>query len=570
MKLKIGTKLMMGFGICVIITIFLALFNFIQLKSLANDQDEGYSRSADALVAMEMSFMGEKAYRIIADSIINRNEKETRSDWNEFLKEFEKDSVLLDELVDTDEEVAWMEEMDAIYARLITATEKELFPLIFNSSSKGNTYMTSRIKELDEEIDGLIDEVKAPLEKISGSLANESIEADEHFDKTANRVTLVSIILAVAGVIIAASLALVITNGIRNPLNKGVEFANKVANGDLTASITVKSGDEIQDLADALNLTVDKLKVLMRNVVESADQVAASSEELSKTAQGLSEGSQKQASSLEETSSSMEEMANSVEQVSSKAQNQASSVEEVTSSMEELGSSINNVAELSQKVKSGASGAVDSSIGAEKSSEDTMAAMRRIEESSNKIKDIIGVISDIADQTNLLALNASIEAARAGDAGRGFAVVAKEISNLADKSASATKDIADLINETGTNVSGGVDMVNKVDEAIKSIREAAQMSVQLSAEMANATEEQLSGSRQISEAIENVNQLAQSIASSSEEQSSTTEEMSKTVESVNEITQQAASSAEEMASSTEELSSQAESLKTMVGQFKIN
>src|SRR5512146_2125016 len=126
-----------------------------------------------------------------------------------------------------------------------------------------------------------------------------------------------------------------------------------------------------------------------------------------------------------------------------------------------------------------------------------MSAMRKIEDSSNKIKNIIGVISDIADQTNLLALNASIEAARAGDAGRGFAVVAKEISKLADKSAAATKEIGDLINETGKNVEGGVDMVKIVDAAIKKMREAAEAAAKFGAEMANASNEQQSASKQI-------------------------------------------------------------------------
>ncbi len=346
-----------------------------------------------------------------------------------------------------------------------------------------------------------------------------------------------------------------------------VSGAKAMAAGDLTVSLKARSDKD--ELMKALINMITNIRTMVQKIVESADQIAASSEELSKTAQNLSEGSQKQAASLEETSSSMEEMSSSVEQVANKAQNQASSVEEVTSSMEELNASIKGVADLSVKVKSGAEGAVAQAVGAEKSSEETNAAMKKIEESSVKISKIINVISDIADQTNLLALNASIEAARAGDAGRGFAVVAKEISKLADKSAGATKEIGDLITETNQNVKNGAEMVKVVDGAIKKIREVSQESAQYGAEMANATEEQLTGSKQIAEAIQNVNTLAQSIASSAEEQSSTSNEMGKTIEKVNEITQHAASSAEEMASSTEELSSQAEVLKKLAAQFKI-
>jgi methyl-accepting chemotaxis protein len=363
-------------------------------------------------------------------------------------------------------------------------------------------------------------------------------------------------------------------NEIKNNLNAMIDSMNEITNGakemaagNLTVQLKVRSDRD--ELMKALSSMIANLRNMIQKIVESADQIAASSEELSKTAQNLSEGSQKQAASLEEASSSMEEMSSSVEQVANKAQNQASSVEEVTSSMEELNASIKGVADMAVKVKDGAQGAVNQAIGAEKSSEETNMAMKKIEESSIKISKIINVISDIADQTNLLALNASIEAARAGDAGRGFAVVAKEISKLADKSAGATKEIGDLISETNQNVKNGAEMVKVVDGAIKKIREVSEESARFGAEMANATEEQLSGSKQISEAIQNVNSLAQAIASSAEEQSSTSSEMSKTIEKVNEITQHAASSAEEMASSTEELSSQAETLKKLAAQFKI-
>ncbi len=343
--------------------------------------------------------------------------------------------------------------------------------------------------------------------------------------------------------------------------------AKEMASGNFQVDLKMRSDKD--ELISSLRNMIGKVKTMVGKIVSASDQIAASSEELSKTSQNLAEGAQQQAASLEEASASMEEMTNSVDQVAMKAQSQAASVEEVTSSVVELNASIKGVSDMSIRVKGGAENAVKLAIEAEKSSGETTAAMKQIESSSTKISKIINVISDIADQTNLLALNASIEAARAGDAGRGFAVVAKEISNLADKSAEATKEIGDLITETTQNVKNGADMVKIVDVAIKKIRDSSEESARYGAEMANATEQQLSGSKMISDTIQNVNTLSQSIATSAEEQASTTKEMSNMIEKINSITQHSASSAEELAASTEEMSGQAENLKTTAAMFKI-
>ena len=172
----------------------------------------------------------------------------------------------------------------------------------------------------------------------------------------------------------------------------------------------------------------------------------------------------------------------------------------------------------------------------------TVDGMKKIQDSSSKIEEIIQVINDIADQTNLLSLNASIEAARAGEHGRGFAVVAEEISKLAERSAVSTKEVGNLVKESLTNVINGVELVNQSGEAFTKIYSDVQSNADLIRGIVNAIEQQNQGAEQVQTAMNQINDITQGVSAS----------------------------AEEMASSTVELQSLAESLREIIDLFKIN
>ncbi len=148
-------------------------------------------------------------------------------------------------------------------------------------------------------------------------------------------------------------------------------------------------------------------------------------------------------------------------------------------------------------------------------------AMAKIEESSRKISDIIGVIDEIARQTNLLALNAAVEAARAGEAGRGFAVVASEVRSLAQRSSQAAKDIKDLITNSNGQVKDGVTLVNQAGTALTEIVESFKSVAEIVADIANASSEQASGIEQVNKALTQMDEVTQQNSALVEENAAT-------------------------------------------------
>ncbi|EWY39825.1 methyl-accepting chemotaxis protein [Skermanella stibiiresistens SB22] len=270
-----------------------------------------------------------------------------------------------------------------------------------------------------------------------------------------------------------------------------------LSHGDLTQRIEKDYEGVFQRLKGDFNSTAEKLSDIVSRISQSTAAISEAAREVSAGSLDLSERTEQQASSLEETAASMEQLAATVR---SNAEN--------AKQVNEFASTARTAADRGGKV---AGDAVD--------------AMRRIEGSSQKISDIIGVIDEIAFQTNLLALNAAVEAARAGDAGRGFAVVAQEVRTLAQRSAQASKEIKALIIDSNTQVRDGVDLVGAAGGALSDIVAGVSRVADLVAEIARATAEQANGLDEINGAVAQMDEMTQKNAALVEESSAAARSM---------------------------------------------
>ncbi len=273
---------------------------------------------------------------------------------------------------------------------------------------------------------------------------------------------------------------------------RGVVEAAK--DNDLTDRVPLdgKNG-EIETLCAGVNGLLDTMAAVISKIKSSVREVSSASAEISTSTTDLSQRTEEQAASLEETSASMEQMSATVKKNAENAQQANQSA-----------ASTQDVADRGGQV---VAKAVD--------------AMARIEESSRKISDIIGVIDEIARQTNLLALNAAVEAARAGEAGRGFAVVASEVRSLAQRSSQAAKDIKDLITNSNSQVKDGVDLVNKAGTALTEIVDSIKKVASVVSDIASASAEQAAGIEQVNKALTQMDEVTQQNSALVEENAAT-------------------------------------------------
>ena len=376
-----------------------------------------------------------------------------------------------------------MAKADQAIAQLLAALDKDDADGVFKIASNG----------LYPVVDPLADDIdKLAALQLDGAAA-------EYHAAQKLYVVVLWTTMAIAGTVlaVAALVGLSLVRSITGGIGIAVKVAKTVAAGDLSSRIVVDRGDEIGVMLGALKHMNESLVGIVGDVRNASESIATGSSQIAQGNADLSQRTEEQASNLQQTAASMEELTATVKHNADTAR-RASELAESASTVAAQG------------------GAVVGQV---------VATMDGITDSSKKITDIIGVIDGIAFQTNILALNAAVEAARAGEQGRGFAVVASEVRSLAQRSATAAKEIKVLIGESVGKVENGTRLVADAGRTMGDIVDQVKRVSQLITEISDASGEQSTGIGQIGDAVTQLDQVTQQNAALVEESAAAAESL---------------------------------------------
>ncbi len=532
-NLKLGTKVTLCFGIILLMLVVSGFYSVI--SSRANEQNIELVKATNQRVTInreiEAHFLGAVANM---RGYYAYGKMEFKQGYFETIQEMLAEEKVLLQSVTSQEQRTKVETLIKATEGYHKLIETEYFPHVGAYNQAWESRNVEEQERADAQINATVEKVlpyTKQIQTITHSFAEEEkqILTKEYnaVQQRSQKVIVINLLISGVAVLIAVSLAFLMSRKITRPVQQLAKEANRMATGDFSLEVKVYSGDEIGELAYAMN----QMRV---NMINALNKVSRSSQKLDDMADGLREQTEQTSAAAIETASTMNEISGSVEQINNNLQQIAYNAEATDSHANEGMVKLGQVDEQFQRnmqVSAEVAGIVDT-----------------LSVKSQEISHIVEMITQIADQTNLLALNAAIEAARAGEHGKGFAVVADEVRRLAEQSGTSAKEIRNIIEGIQGETGKAVAEINAAEGLVQEIDQAF---------------------RELEAKFKEINGAVQSLTGQIQDVASACQQMSSGVENVAASTEEQTATMEEVTASAQSLSAMSNELSSLVAQFKM-
>ena len=513
-RMKVGTRLGLGFALVILAGLAMALIGSVQLFSIKRDtallvEDRMVKANQFGEVSVHINTMANSVRNVL----LSNDDKDKQAERQRIVDARAQNNALLQQLqgsVRLPAARAQLEKIDGIRSSYNAVVDRII---ALDAQGRGDEARSL----LRTEARPLLRSYFAALDAAIQAQQEDMRKLAQHTEGAASSTAWLLAVIAGLAALVGAAVAWLLTRSIVRQLGGEPDYAASVAReiaaGNLAVQVQLRAGDEHSLLA-AMRAMRDSLAQVVGRVRQGSESVATASSQIAQGNQDLSGRTESQASALQQTAASMEQLGSTVRHNADNAR------------------AANQLAQSASTVAVQGGGVVA----------EVVDTMRGINEASRKIADIIQVIDGIAFQTNILALNAAVEAARAGEQGRGFAVVAGEVRSLAQRSAEAAKEIKQLITDSVGRVEQGTQLVDRAGSTMQEVVASIRRVTDLMGEISAASGEQSQGVSQVGEAVQQMDQ----------------------------VTQQNAALVEEMAAAASSLSGQAQELVQAVGVFRLD